>query len=183
MLLVCPLTPRLPGEWIQELPAPEVLIHPPGIARLEELRREGLDTADPVAYCRAWFTHFLMPAQMAEGAAVARFPAADVCAFPNEWPQHAIPLYFEHIVPKMGEWDFRPRLAAVRRPVLVMQGTDDLVPLEASREWAAALPDARFLRLEGAGHHPYLERPKEFFPAAEAFLAGGWPEGAEVVDG
>ena len=183
MLLVCPVTPRLPGEWIQELPAADVLIHPPGIPRLEELRREGLDTADPVAYCRAWFTHFLMPAQMGEAAAVARFPVADVCAFPNEWPQHAIPLYFEHIVPKMGEWDFRPRLAALRRPVLVMQGTDDLVPLEASREWVAALPEARFLRLEGAGHHPYLERPKEFFPAAEVFLGGGWPEGAELVDG
>jgi proline iminopeptidase len=183
MLLVCPITPRLPGEWIQELPAPDVLIHPPGMPRLEELRREGVEAEDPVAYCRAWFTQFLMPAQMGEAAAVARFPVADVCAFPNEWPQHAIPLYFEHIVPKMGEWDFRPRLAELRRPVLVIQGTDDLVPLEASREWAAALPEARFLALEGAGHHPYLEKPKELFPAAEAFLSGGWPEGAEVVAG
>jgi proline iminopeptidase len=181
MLLVCPVTPRLPGEWIQELPAPEVLIHPPGMPRLDELRRDGVEAADPAAYCRAWFTHFLMPAQMGEASAVARFPVTDVCSFPNEWPQHAIPLYFDHIVPKMGEWDFRPHLAALRRPVLVMQGTDDLVPLEASQEWAAALPEARFLRIEGAGHHPYLERPKEFFPAAAAFLDGGWPEGAEVI--
>jgi len=64
-----------------------------------------------------------------------------------------------------------------------MQGTDHLVPLEASREWVAALPEARFLRLEGAGHHPYLERPREFFPAAEVFLDGGWPEGAVAADG
>jgi proline iminopeptidase len=181
MLLVCPVTPRLPGEWIQELPASEVLIHPPGMPRLDELRQDGVEAADPGAYCRAWFTHFLLPAQMGEAAAVARFPVADVCAFPNEWPQHLISLYIEHIVPKMGDWDFRPRLADLRRPVLVMQGTDDLVPLEASQEWAAALPEARFLRIEGAGHHPYFERPKEFFPAAEGFLDGGWPEGAEVV--
>jgi pimeloyl-ACP methyl ester carboxylesterase len=118
---------------------------------------------------------------MGELAAVARFPAADVCAFPNEWPQHAIPLYFDHILPGMGDWDFRPRLAGLRAPVLVMQGTDDLVPLEASQEWAAALPDARLLSLEGAGHHPYLELPEVFFPAAETFLRGEWPESAEVV--
>jgi proline iminopeptidase len=179
MLLVCPITPRRPGEWLQELPTSDFLIHPPGMPRLEELQKDGTEQADPAAYCRAWFTHFLLPAQMGEPAAVARFPVADVCAFPNEWPRHAIPLYLDHIFPAMGTWDFRPSLAALHRPVLVIQGTDDLIPLEASREWAAALPEARFLALEGAGHHPYLETPKEFYPAAEAFLAGGWPPGAE----
>jgi proline iminopeptidase len=181
MLLVCPITPRRPGEWVQELPTSELLIHPPGMPRLDELRREGVEEEDPAAYCRAWFTHFLLPAQMGDATAIARFPVADVCSFPNEWPRHAIPLYFEHIIPGMGQWDFLPRLQELRCPVLVMQGTEDLVPLEASRDWAEALPDARFLRLEGVGHHPYLESPKEFFPAAEAFLRGGWPEGAETV--
>src|SRR5215813_235537 len=43
MLLVCPITPRRPGEWLQETPTSEELIYPPGIPRLEEMRREGLD--------------------------------------------------------------------------------------------------------------------------------------------
>jgi proline iminopeptidase len=181
MLLVCPITARRPGEWLQETPTSEELIYPPGIPRLEEMRREGLDRDDPVAYCRAWFTYFLLPAQMGELSAAARFPLDDVCSFPNEWPQNAMSLYFRHIIPKIREWDFRPRLGELRRPLLVMQGTDDLVPEEASQEWAAYAGDARFLRIEGAGHHPYLERPQEFFPAAVAFLSGGWPEGAETV--
>lgn len=181
LLLVCPITPQVPGEWAQEVPSPEVLIYPPGMARLDELRREGIDQEDPVAYCRAWFTHFLLPAMMADPAAISRFPLADVCSFPNEWPQRAVPLYFDHIIPKMKDWDFRPRLAELDCPVLVIQGTDDLVPLEASREWAAFAPDARFLPLTGVGHHPYLERPPEFLAAAEAFLSGEWPQGAEIV--
>lgn len=181
MLLVCPITPRQPGEWVQETPTAEQLIHPPGIARLDEMRRDEVDRDDPAAFCRAWFTHFLLPAQMGELTALPRFPVEDVCAFPNEWPQRAIPLYFDHIIPKMESWDFRPRLASLRLPVLVIQGTDDLVPVEASREWAAAIPGARFLAIEGSGHHPYLERPQEFFPAAETFLRGEWPEGAETV--
>jgi len=181
LLLVCPITPRVPGEWRQELPRTEELVYPPGIPRLEELRREGLDEFDPVAFCRAWFTWFLLPAMMADTSALMRFPLEDVCAFPNEWPRHALGIYFDHILPKMGDWDFRPRLPELAAPLLVMQGTDDLVPEEASREWVAYAPDARFLGIDRAGHHPYLERPKEFFPAADLFLKGGWPQGAEVI--
>jgi proline iminopeptidase len=181
MLLVCPITPRQPGEWAQETPAAEVLIYPPGIPRLEEMRREGVERDDPVAFCRAWFNYFLLPAQLGEPEAAARFPLDDVCAFPNEWPRHTMTLYFEHIVPKMKAWDFRPRLEALQFPMLVVQGTDDLVPIEASRDWAAHGGNARFLRIEGAGHHPYLERPDEFFPAATTFLGGDWPRLAEIV--
>lgn len=181
MLLVSPITPRQPGEWAQETPAPEVLIYPPGVPRLEEMRREGIDREDPVAFCRAWFTYFLLPAFMGEPEAAARFPLDDICGFPNEWPAHTMTLYFDHIVPKMKAWDFRPRLAGLRFPLLVMQGTDDLVPIEASRDWAAHGGNARFLRIEGSGHHPYLERPDDFFPAAAEFLGGAWPAAAEVV--
>ncbi len=181
LLLVCPITPRLPGEWKQEMPATEELVHPPGIPRLEELRREGLEEQDPVAFTRAWFTWFLLPAMLSDTSALVRFPLEDVSSFPNEWPRHALRIYFDHILPSMGDWDYRGRLADLRAPLLVVQGSDDLVPEEASREWAAYARDARFLAIERSGHHPYLERPKEFFPAADAFLRGEWPSGAEVV--
>jgi proline iminopeptidase len=181
MLLVGPITPHVPGEWVQQTPSPEELIFPPGIPRLEEMRREGVDAEDPVAFCRAWFNYFLLPAQMGELSAASRFPLDDICSFPNEWPQHTMTLYFRHIVPKMEGWDFRPRLAGLRMPLLVLQGTDDLVPMEASREWAAHAADARLLAIEGAGSHPYIERPQEFFAAAESFLKGDWPERAETI--
>ena len=183
LLLVCPLTPHVPGEWLQETPSAEELIFPPGIPRLEEMRRDGLDGEDPVAFCRAWFNYFLLPAQMGELAAASRFPLDDICSFPNEWPQHTMAIYFRHIVPKMEGWDFLPRLAELRMPLLVMQGTDDLVPIEASREWAAHAANARFLDIAGSGSHPYIERPGEFFPAADAFLRGDWPRGSEDVAG
>lgn len=181
LLLVCPITVRRPLEWIQETPRPEDLIQPPGVPRLAQMRGEGIDATDPVAYCRAWFDYYLLPAQMSDLAAASRFPLDDVCGFPNEWPQHTMSLYFDHILPGMGDWDFRPRLAATRFPFLVVQGTDDLVPVEASQEWVSGRENARFLRIEGAGHHPYLERPRELFRAADTFLAGDWPREAERV--
>ena len=181
LLLVCPITPRQPGEWSQELPASEVLVYPPGVPRLDEMRREGTDRSDPAAFCRAWFNYFLLPAQMGDLEAASRFPLDDVCSFPNEWPAHTMALYFEQIIPKMKGWDFRPRLATLDPPVLVIQGTEDLVPVQASREWAEHCRDGRFLPIPGAGAHPYIERPQEFFPAAEAFLQGEWPRAAEPV--
>lgn len=183
MLLVCPITPRRPGEWMQETPTAEELAFPPGVPRLEEMRRDEVDREDPVAYCRAWFNYFLLPAQMGELAAASRFPLEDICSFPNEWPQHTMKIYFQHIVPKMESWDFRPRLAELAMPLLVMQGTDDLVPIEASREWASHAANGRFLAIDGAGSHPYIERPKAFFPAADVFLKGEWPRGSETVPG
>jgi proline iminopeptidase len=181
LLLVCPITARRPLEWVQETPRPQDLILPPGVPRLAEMRRDGLDESDPVAYCRAWFNYYLLPAQMSELAAASRFPLDDVCSFPNEWPQHTMALYFDQILPGMGDWDFRPRLAETAFPFLVIQGTDDLVPVDASREWVSGRENARFLRIEGAGHHPYLERPREFFAAATAFLDGEWPRESERV--
>lgn len=181
MLLVSPITPYVPGEWAQELPSVEALTFPPGVPRLAELHQEGVDADDPVTYCRAWFNYFLLPAQMGELSAASRFPLDEICSFPNEWPQWTMRLYFQYILPKMGSWDFRSRLARLRAPLLVIQGTDDLVPTEASREWAAHAANARFLPIEGAGHHPYIERPDELFAAARTFLAGSWPEAAETL--
>src|SRR6185295_5024762 len=43
LILSCPITPRIPGEWAQELPPSEVLVYPPGVPRLEELRKAGVD--------------------------------------------------------------------------------------------------------------------------------------------
>ncbi|HEV8633677.1 MAG TPA: hypothetical protein VG370_05460 [Chloroflexota bacterium] len=51
--------------------------------------------------------------------------------------------------------------------------------LAAARLWATAIPGARLLPLERAAHYPWVERPELFFPAAETFLRGAWPDGAE----
>ena len=72
-------------------------------------------------------------------------------------------------------------MTTLQAPVLVVQGDDDVIPLASAQEWAATLLDARLLVVPGAGHFPHLEDPDLFFPAANTFLSGQWPETAEVV--
>jgi proline iminopeptidase len=57
-------------------------------------------------------------------------------------------------------------------PVLVLHGKSDPMPLESAREWAEAIPNARFAVIENAGHKPYIERPEEFFRTVTEFLNG-----------
>lgn len=58
--------------------------------------------------------------------------------------------------------DLRSRLAALRLPTLVVHGGRDAIVLPRDgRALAAALPDAEFLLLRGAGHVPTMTRPVE----------------------
>jgi pimeloyl-ACP methyl ester carboxylesterase len=63
-------------------------------------------------------------------------------------------------------------LAGVRTPALVVAGDRSHPSLRAiAHQLAAALPDARFVELEGCGHVTYAERPAEFARAVSVFSA------------
>lgn len=59
-----------------------------------------------------------------------------------------------HTVAVHAAGDRRPELARLRIPALVVHGDrDPLVSVRAGRDTADSIPDARFLLLEGVGHH------------------------------
>jgi len=61
-------------------------------------------------------------------------------------------------------------LYAVTTPALVIAGsTSHASLLSVARRLAAALPDARFVELEGCGHVTYAERPDDFAKAVSVF--------------
>ena len=64
-------------------------------------------------------------------------------------------------------WDVLPTLDV---PVLLVHGTGDPTPMAMVHELRSALPDARLVEIEGAGHFPFIERPGEFFGAVDAFV-------------
>lgn len=65
-----------------------------------------------------------------------------------------------------------PPLDGIRVPTLVIVGSEDrIAPPETARTMAAAIPDARFAVIEGAGHISNLEAPDEFNRILAAFLA------------
>ena len=66
-------------------------------------------------------------------------------------------------------------LAGIAVPTLVITGEEDAITgPELGRELAAAIPDARFLLVERAGHLSNLERPEVVNEALLDFLAPIW---------
>jgi len=69
----------------------------------------------------------------------------------------------------ISNFDFRPGLAKIACPVLVMVGTKDAM-LEGSRETHAGIPGAKLVEIEGAGHLSNLDGAEAFTRSLEEFL-------------
>ncbi|MGW2960461.1 alpha/beta fold hydrolase [Streptomyces sp. NPDC001220] len=68
--------------------------------------------------------------------------------------------------------DYRPLLAKVTVPALVVVGTDDeYTPVSDAEAMHALLPDATLRIIDAAAHLPNLERPEDFNRALSEFLS------------
>jgi pimeloyl-ACP methyl ester carboxylesterase len=72
-------------------------------------------------------------------------------------------------------YDWQEPLRALRRPVLVIHGADDALPVAAAHALHALLPGSRIVLLPGAGHMRFGKAPSTLFPAVEAFLSEAMP--------
>jgi pimeloyl-ACP methyl ester carboxylesterase len=73
--------------------------------------------------------------------------------------------------PYMHDPKLECRLASIPVPTLVLHGSaDGVVPLRHAEVFARSIPEAQLEVLEGAGHLPALERPKEVASTIARFL-------------
>ena len=78
------------------------------------------------------------------------------------------------LTPELRAWDIRPRLAAIRCPVLVIQGREDnFGTLAQVRDIAQGVAGpAELLVLDECGHSPHREKAREVLEASERFIRG-----------
>lgn len=142
-------------------------------------REARLANPGDAAACRAYYVLWFRP--FFRDTAAANRSRGDFCAGTAEARRNKIASVDRFTMASLGEWDWRASLHGIAAPALVILGTADVFPVASGREWAAAIPNARLLLLEGVGHFPYLEAPEAFFAAVDTFLRGSWPRGAETV--
>jgi proline iminopeptidase len=150
-----------------------------GVARIAELAQEMARAPDSTigALCRERYA-LIFRAYLKDVTALSRMRVGYCDGSPAAL-RHELGA-MDHL--GLGEYDFLPQLAKMHMPALVVEGADTQVPLDATRAWAAALPNARLLLIQGAHHILYLEGdPPRTTQLLRAFLDGAWPEGAEVV--
>jgi pimeloyl-[acyl-carrier protein] methyl ester esterase len=72
---------------------------------------------------------------------------------------------------RLREGDLRRALPLVRVPALVLSGRrDQIIRPSASRAMARALPQARYVSIDGAAHAPFLSHPRQFTRLVCEFL-------------
>ena len=137
-----------------------------------------VDAEDPKAVCREYY-QLLLPFYVYRPESLARVKG-DVCSEPNEAVRNRLAVN-EQIINSLGDWDLLSSLQRVSSPVLVIYGETDPALADAREAWVRALPNARLLVIDRAGHLPHVEQPEIFFRAVETFLKGGFPPDADFV--
>jgi proline iminopeptidase len=181
LLLVSPMPPARTPFMQERTHAIERLVGSAGASRSNEIRKLLPGASDPeaLALCLEWFGISSRPYLLRPEAFTSE-RSKRMCDAPPASLRNRF-VVVSAVVESLGDWDFRPGLARLRMPALVVEGERTNVPLDATRAWAAALPEARLLLVPDAGHVHFIERPEAFFPAAEQFLAGTFPKEAVRV--
>ncbi|GCE09032.1 alpha/beta fold hydrolase [Dictyobacter aurantiacus] len=172
LIVVAPMALRSGAYEDPRMLDPDKRLDPRAIKRLEEMLRQGVDKTDPGTYNREYIKATRLPRQMGRPAALASMKS-DPWISSNEWPD-AISTFFDIFARSIGDWDWRAQLANLRVPTLIIHGSEDLVPLSSSTEWAQTLPASRLLTIPGVGHYPWLESPEVFIPAVTRFIKEHW---------
>jgi pimeloyl-ACP methyl ester carboxylesterase len=181
LLLVAPGPPARNPFWPQRVEKTNGVIGESGVARIAELTNQipTAPDAEVKAICEERF-RLIFRGYLNDVAALNRMRVG-YCDGTPESIRHetwAGGVAFNGL----GDWDFRPSLSQLKMPALIVEGEDTYVPLDATRAWAATLPNARLLLVPGANHIVYLEGDVPRTVALlRIFLEGGWPEGAELV--
>ncbi|MEN0065416.1 MAG: alpha/beta hydrolase [Myxococcota bacterium] len=67
-------------------------------------------------------------------------------------------------------FDTKPALAQFERPVLIVQGRQDILPVSISERAAASFPDARLVVVDECGHYGWLDQARIYLSTVLDFL-------------
>ena len=153
---------------------------PVELAKLAELRKQGLEQSEPKEYCeREWAVQrFLLVGDPAHVDRLGKGP----CGMPNEWPIN-LERHFKYHFASVQRLAIDPaKIATIKQPVLIIHGTKDRnAYYGAGREWSMMLPHGLLLTVKGAAHCAWADAPQIVIPAIDGFLRGRVPAGAEKV--
>jgi proline iminopeptidase len=175
MVLLGPVPPRRGDFWARFGKTMSGRMDSTARAHLADAnRRLGDPNADSAAIrqaCRDYWAAALRP-RLANPDASIGMLRSDLCASDPRGIRYGLLTTNRVVMASYGDWDLREKLRTLAVPTLVVHGEADAIPMDLVAEWASAMPDARLLRVPGAAHFAYAERPEVVWPAVERFLAG-----------
>jgi pimeloyl-ACP methyl ester carboxylesterase len=126
--------------------------------RAEAARKGMVATLDTTM--KRWFTHEVLATR------------ADLTAPVTDWLLEGDPIVHAWGWEALRDFDYAPLFPKLTLPALVIAGTlDQSASTKAVQALAAALPQAEYREIEGAGHLSPWERPRDYAALLREFLA------------
>jgi len=129
------------------------------------------DTAEVRRACREYWSIALRP-RLADPDRTLTLLRSDLCASSANGIRFGLNVTNRIVMASYGDWDLRAALRTLDVPTLVVHGEAEAIPMDLVEEWARSMPRAQLLRVPGAAHYTYAERPELVWPAVERFLSG-----------
>jgi proline iminopeptidase len=168
MVFLGPVPPRAGTFWARYAANLDARLTSDQRAALTTLEQAMIHGPDPVEACRGYWAIALEP--RVERPELASRITGDFCSAEAAAIRSGMAVAGPHTLASLGDWDFRPGLAAVTAPTLILHGEAEAIPMDLVEEWTSALPSARLVKVPGASHFAYVERPDLVWPEIEAFL-------------
>lgn len=128
-------------------------------------------------YIRLFYIHVLGLPRMAGALAKRLFPSPGQeelqRIFVERVSANDKACYLASLKAIFGGWDLSARLPDIRCPTLVLAADQDYTPVALKEAYAARMPNARLVVIPDSHHAVFMEKPREFNAALEAFLAAG----------
>jgi pimeloyl-ACP methyl ester carboxylesterase len=174
LVLVSPIEPTEALERAYDPPERITRIDTTRARALLKLRAAGRDTTDPAGYCIAYW-QLNAPLFVGDVSHANRITPT-WCQYPNESPR-SLSLHLSHAISSLGAArDFSDVAKRVNIPVLIVQGTRDLVVNPAgATAWARLLPQARVFSVPGGGYFAFDDDREGVVRAIDRFLRGEVP--------
>ena len=116
------------------------------------------------AMARSWVRNMVYPSRLAD--------AELIDSIVSMFARKSVSIYEAQIQALLNRPEQFPLLAAIRCPVLVLSGQEDLnSPSAVNQEIAGTVPDAELSILADCGHMSLLERPEQVNQHLERWLA------------
>ena len=127
--------------------------------RWREMQAQGMEQKSPREFCEAQEKVFRF-VLIGNPANASRIPSSH-CDLENEWPSNVNRTFQSSYESRKKVNITQEQMKKISMPVLIIHGTKDRnAPYGGGREWAASLPNARLVTIEGMGH----DLPRALWP-------------------
>lgn len=170
MILIGPVPP-MNWKFFQGVKWPESPLTETEKNKADSLWNKITENVSPKENCVKFWNIALKP-RLAKGIPIETVKG-NCCASSKEAIWYGYKYTNKITFNSLGEWDFRDPLSNLSIPTLIIHGMEESIPMESAEAWNTILPKSELIKINKAGHFPYVENPDEVWPKIEKFLAHG----------